>query len=159
MLVLLRGVLWTNKNIVMEPKVFATHSFCRWQNFCSPCLDSTKENPSNIKTENCQVVSKIHSRKSNQKDSDLMPVEILPFFSGSPLVIRLQRERFFNSLPLLCCIKWTETIIITRCIVLCMSIGDIRKQGVSWYSSSLQGSLYLMFIDFIPFKIGLQSIT
>ena len=109
MLVLLRGVLWTNKNIVVEPKVFADliqpTVFADGKTSAVLVWILPRKIPQNIKMENFQVVSKIHSRKSNQIDSDLMPVEILPFFSGSPLVIRVQRERFFNSLPLLCCIK------------------------------------------------------
>lgn len=46
-----------------------------------------------------------YNRKSNQIDFDLMPVEILPFFffSGSTVVIILQREGFFNSLLFLLC--------------------------------------------------------
>lgn len=70
MLVFLRGVLWTNKNIVMEPKVFA--DLIQPTLFADGKISAVlvwilpRKIPQNVKMENCQVVPKYIAEKATK---------------------------------------------------------------------------------------------
>lgn len=70
MLVFLRGVLWTNKNIVMEPKVFADliqpTLFADGKTSAVLVCILPRKIPQNVKMENCQVVPKYITGKATK---------------------------------------------------------------------------------------------